>query len=113
MSGPKNQEQILQGVTYRGVYDLQESRINCVVPSNQVLRKLNPFQKEDLMSGIIETKLEALSMQNEGKTFRIAVDAKKNSKGRGRVLGGDVDLFGFEQTSLAEKKTDFQDDMSC
>ena len=25
---------------------------------------------------------------------------------------GDVDLFGFEQTSLAEKKTDFQDDMS-
>ena len=25
----------------------------------------------------------------------------------------DVDLFGFEQTSLAEKKTDFQDDMSC
>lgn len=88
MSGPKNQGQILQGVTYRGVYDLRESRINFVVPSNQVLKKLNPFQKEDLMPGIIETKLETLSMQNEGKTFRIAVDAKKNSKGRGRVLGG-------------------------
>ena len=53
-----------------------------------MLRKLNPFQKEDLMPGIIETKLETLSMQNEGKTFRIAVDAKQNSKGRGRVLVG-------------------------
>ena len=38
----------LQGATYRGVYDPQDSKINFAVPSNQVLRKLNPFQKEEL-----------------------------------------------------------------
>lgn len=103
MSGPKKTRSDLTRCTYKGVYDPQESRINFAVPSNQVLRKLNHFQKEDLMPGIIATTLEKLSMQNEGKTFKIAVDAEKISKGRGRVLG-DVDLFGFEQTWLKRRQ---------
>lgn len=104
MSGPKKPRTDLTRCNiYREVYDPQESRINFAVPSNQVLRKLNHFQKEDLMPGIIATTLEKLSMQNEGKTFKIAVDAEKISKGRGRVLG-DVDLFGFEQTWLKRRQ---------
>ena len=37
-----------------------------------------------------------------GNTYKLAVDAKKISRGRGKIMG-DVNLFGFDQEKLSEK----------
>lgn len=103
MSGPKNQGQILQGATYRGLYDPQESTVNFAVPSTSILRKMNPFEKDSLKPGMFDTILSNLAELDNGNTYKLAVDAKKISKGRGKIMG-DVDLFGFEQISLTEKQ---------
>ena len=102
MSGPKNQRQIVQGSTYRGVYDTKESNINFAVPSASVLRKMNPIEKDSSKPGLIDEVLSSLSEIDDGNTYKLAVDAKKISRGTGKVIG-DVGLFGFEQEKLSEK----------
>ena len=84
MSGPKNQGQIVQGSTYRGVYDTKESNINFAVPSASVLRKMNPFEKDSLKPGLIDEVLTSLSEIDDGNTYKLAIDAKKISRGRER-----------------------------
>ena len=65
--------------------------INFAVTSAVVLRKINPFEKDSLIPGLIDTVLTLLSEIE---------DAKKIPRGRGK---GDVNLFGFEQEVLSEK----------
>ena len=107
MSGPKNQGQLIQGQTYRGCYDPQYSKINFAVPSVNVVRKHDEYGKDEMKPGVFRDTIQLLATLDRSKTYKIAVDGKKISKGRGKEMG-DIDLFGFETPLLSERLSKFQ-----
>ena len=63
---------------------------------------MNPFEKDSWKPGLIDEVITGLSEIDDGNTYRLAADAKKISRGKGKVTGDD-DLFGIEQEVLSEK----------
>lgn len=106
MSGPKCQGTILEGTEQRGSQDSKSAKINFAIPARQ-----NLFRSEEkcakILPGIVTDFVNLIALKSFGKSYKLCVDGKKISRGRGKLMG-DIDCWGYEKKpSLAMKKERF------
>ena len=112
MSGPKSCGHIVGDTESRGKFSPEESQVNFIVPSFQIIAdKANT--EDDLLPGIIKLTLDNAEESLKGKPLKLAVDGKKISRGRGKTMG-DIDCWGFEAApTLKEQKERLHHETTC
>jgi hypothetical protein len=102
MGGFRHEGQVRSCATDMGQFDPTdlEDLLNFAVPSKAVLSTDIVHTSPGIALSILDTVAES---QSQNTTYTICVDGKNVNTGRGK-LGGDVNLFGYEQRLTFEKR---------
>ena len=106
MTGFKNTSDILSGESTKGECKPENSDINFVIPSLDVLRNYTPYgtDAKPREPGIYVDVMESVSSALEGTSACLTFDGKKLKQGLTERYG-DIDILGFENgPSLNQRK---------
>ena len=106
MTGFKNTSDILSGESTKGECKPENSDINFVIPSLDVLRNYTPYgtDAKPREPGIYVDVIESVSSALEGTSACLTFDGKKLKQGLTERYG-DIDILGFENgPSLNQRK---------
>ena len=109
MSGSKNQGQVRDGITKRGLYDPQQASVNFVVPDVKTL-----FNNDEALKEIPPTSKiqQSYNFVDRTKEHVLTYDGKKLSRGYKGKKYGDEDMWGIEnKPTLEESVTQLQKEL--
>ena len=110
MSGSKNQGQVRDHLTKRGIYDPKLASVNFVVPDVKTLFKNDEHLKEIPPTAKIQQSFDFI---NRDKEHVLTYDGKKLTRGYKGKKYGDEDMWGFERKpTLADNLIRLENDMS-
>ena len=98
-SRSKNQGALQSKANERGLFLPTESHINFAVPDVKSLTKSSDNISVIIECGIIEKTLELL---DKDKEYVLLIDCKKIAIGLGKGTLGDINLWGFQEPSIAD-----------
>ena len=107
-SGSKDQG-CLQSGGQRGTYDPDKSNHNFTVPDKKSLRKSTDNLPNVILCGIIE---EFFKLLDKNKQYVISIDGKKIATGLLKDDIGDINLWGFKESSIESHKACKELDMA-
>ena len=113
MTGFKNTSDVLSGESEKGSCKPENSDINFVIPSLDVLRNYTPYGTDTKPRdpGIYTDVMESVSSALEGTSACLTFDGKKLKQGLTENYG-DVDILGFEDgPSLSQRKTNVNNEI--
>ncbi|WAR15144.1 hypothetical protein MAR_005249, partial [Mya arenaria] len=104
MSGFKNKNEIMQGISQKSQHSPTTSNVNFAVPDIKILRSFDPYENADrIHPGILNDAISKLGKKIGHVSACLTFDGKKLKQGLTKE-SGDVDLLGFEDGETLEER---------